>query len=1263
MTETNATTTVAVKPDDLHTPEQFAAALTALRQTEGMSIRQVARVSGVPSATLGGYFSGRHLPSLTQLGVLDATLNALGVTDPSALGSWHEALRRVRAGASRRQAFSTSPYRGLEPFSEQDAGLFFGREFTVTQLQAQVQQLLGRTQARMLVLVGPSGSGKSSVLRAGLVHGLRAEHTVTVLVPGADPDASLTAALCETVPDVLVVDQAEEIFSPEVNPGNRQTFLTRIDELAGPGQNCVVVLALRADFYGQAAAEAVLLPALRDSQILLGAMSSDDIRDAIVRPAAVVGKAVDDALVDMLLRDLSGQRQSHFGYEAGALPLMSHALLSTWQHHQGPRLTVNDYLAVGGLHGGVKQSAEQVYSTFDGAGQSAAQWLFAQLVLVDPDGAMTRRRVEHDTMRHPDATIDAALDSVIEAYVASRLLTTGESTIEISHEALLTAWPRLYEWVLTDLDAARLQSRIADAEREWREHGQDPDLLLRGGPLLEAQSLVSDEVSPRALTTGEREFVDASTAAEQVRAEAEKRRVSRLRAIVAATTVLAVLATALAGVAYWSRSEATRQRAAAEQARDEAQSAQLGIAADTVRPRDPAAAAQLALSGYTISPTLASRSAMLQSTGVATPARFVGPEGEMHAVATADGALLAVSSADGVTRLWQRDAQGQYQVLPDLPAAAVKEPGPIWASGFSPDGRTLVVADAGDARSTVQFWDLSDPAAPVALGTRTVPGAALSMVFAPDGREVLVGTSRKSIQGWALPDLTPVPARTGFGGQVVALSFDPTGDTLAAGLDNSSVVLMRGQDRREVPVPGESSVAAVAFSPDGATLATGQKAGVVRLWKVSPQGRLTADGDPFGDFQSWVNAVTFSSDGRLLAAANSDGRVKIFSLPDRTEVSVLPTPSVATSVQFIDNDSGLLTSEVSGVAKLWPLPTPVLTGFNGAIWSLHVDEQNRTLMAGPTSTDGALHLYRLDENGNPSPLQVLRSQEAGPTDGSSGMSGDGTWVAGGTGDGHVAVWERQDDRYIPAGVGVAGTSIVQNVAISRDGTLMAAVDDAGVLYLWHLQAGEAPERFSQTPLGAPALAVAISPDGRLVASGLTNSTVQLTSVDGSQVTPAATIEGFRNSLNTVAFSPSGTYVAGGSDDQTVRLFDVSDPAAPAPVGEPLQGPGGAVYGIGWSEDGTRLAAGSKDGTAWVWDLTDPAAPSAVATLNSPSVDLLSVAFAGGGTLFGAGADNEVIRWETDAAQVAAQTCERIGDGLNAREWSHLMPSMPFQAVC
>lgn len=1261
----------AIAPQTIQTPEQFAEALTALRESKGLSIRQVSRDSGVPSATLGGYFSGRHLPNATQLPVLFSVLTALGVTEHAEQAAWHEALLRVRKGAGRRPATSAAaPYRGLNAFTEQDAGLFFGREDVVAALRERVSELPTSGASRMLVLVGPSGSGKSSVLRAGLVPVLPSGTTVTVLVPGADPHESLLLALADEAlaqhaPAVLVIDQAEEVFSPEVSPDSRQAFLSGLAELAAAEHpdGCVVVLALRADFYGQAASDPRLLPALRGEQMLLGAMSLDELRAAVVRPAESIGVTVDSALLDVLLRDLAGPRLDGFAYDAGALPLVSHALLSAWQHHRGNELTAGDYAAAGGLHGAVMQSAEQVYSSFDQPGQAATQWLFSQLVLVDPDGAMTRRRVEHDSLRHPDPAIDAALDDVIEGFVAGRLLTAQESTLEISHEALLTAWPRLYEWVLDDLDAARLQSRIAQAARVWEDNGQDQDLLLRGGPLLDAQALASaPRTSPRALTASERQFVAASTQREQTEQQQERQRASRLRAIVAVTTVLAVLATVMAAAALWSRSEAEKQRGVAELSRDEAESAQLAISANTVRERDPAAAAQLALAGYRIAPTVTARSSLLDSTGVATPVRFVGPVGEMHVTATADGGLVALSGKDGSTRLWQREESGTYTQLPDLPASGLEFPGPVYASSFSPDGRLLAAADVDDESSTIQVWDMSDPAAPIALQTREAQGSVQSMVFSPDGRQLLVGTSAASIQRWTTADFSELPAIDGFDGQVKSLAFDPAG-RLAAGTEVGSIVLLSGKDfgQRERASVGETAVNSVAFSPDGGTLASGQKSAEVRLWRVTGNG-LTQDGKPFGDFQSWVNGVTFSPDGRLLAATSSDGQTKLFSMPDRALVGEMPSPSASTSVQFVDDGRGLLTGEVGGIARLWPLQLPVLPALGDTIWSLHVDADHTTLLAAPGIVDGGLHLYSLAD-GYPTPSQTLRSEQAGPTDGSSGMSADGRWVAGGTTTGKVAVWERRGASFEPAGVVTNSASLVESVAISDDGTLMAAAADDGAVSVWKLRPGQPPEKLEKLDAGGLALSVAFNPASSVVAVGLSDGTVRLWTLDDGVATEGPRLDGFENYVYAVSFDPSGRYLAAGSTDQTVRIWDVSDPANPSLVGQPLTGPGGALYGLAWNDEGTRLAAGSKDGTVWVWDTSEVSSPMVVATMNSPATDILAVTFGKGDTLYGAGADNAVVEWRTDVPAVADEICVRTGQGLSEQEWQRLVASLGYAPTC
>ncbi len=910
------------------TAREFADALTEVRLRAGLSIRDVARATGIPSGTLGGYFSGRHLPPATQPHLLGQVLDALRVTDRQEVAQWREALLRARHGGAAPASdpvpaadAGPSPYRGLEPFTESDAHLFFGREAIVDELAAAVvERAADPDQLRIIIVVGPSGSGKSSVLRAGLMprlRGLRQDPwTAAVMVPGIDPLGALAharaqlaqadpvladpvladpvladpvladpalAELAGAHPEgapraLLVVDQAEEVFSPEVAPEDRTAFIAELvaaaEAIPAQDRTTVVVVGLRADFYGQAAADPDILPALRSAQVLLGSMPLTDLRRAIVAPADAVGVQVEPALVDLLLRDLSPRGQVQSGYDAGALPLVSHALLATWEHHRGNQLTVGDYLAAGGIAGAVQQTAEQVFTGLDDPGQAATQWLFAQLISVDDDGVMTRRRVSHDDLHHPDRATDLALDTAIEAFVSGRLLTAGERTLEVSHEALLSAWPRLSDWVRSDLDAIRLQRRISDAAAMWRERDRDPALVLRGSLLADAQQLAARPVnSPRTLSTAEQDYLAASTEAEQAERATERRQTNRLRGLVAVLATLGLLAGLLAGVALRSADEARTQQQAATLARDEATSRQLAIAADDLRAADPALAAQLSLAAYQVSPTVQARSSLLNSTGTPTPTRFVGPAGEMHATASPDGSVLAISGVDGVTRLWKRaepgadpaTSTGGFVPAGELPATG--GPASVYAAAFSPDGTLLAI---GSSQDGLALWNVADLAAPVQVGPPAqVAGAIYSVAFSPDGSQVAAGTSEPAVRRWSLPAdstatggsraPTELPGITsGFGGNVQSVAYHPDGELLATGSADGAVRIWSSPASGAPKLVSTTTVGeptdfvySVAFSPDGTLLASGARTGwsgsgtcatpgprrpAVSRWALSPVG-------------------------------------------------------------------------------------------------------------------------------------------------------------------------------------------------------------------------------------------------------------------------------------------------------------------------------------------------------------------------------------------------------------------------------------------
>ncbi|MGH9089730.1 MAG: helix-turn-helix domain-containing protein [Acidimicrobiales bacterium] len=423
--------------------------LTALRTAAGLTVRELARRLNTPPATLGDYFAGRHLPKLSQLDLYRSIVTECGVSAPDDLERWAQALDRARLTSDGRAAKGIAPYRGLEPFGEADAELFFGREAATNELVGRLRQLWDDPgpSGGVLVLVGPSGSGKSSLLGAGLVPAVRAgaldtSGTSWTCQPATPADAA-DLLQAPAAPDgthlLLVVDQVEDALAGSSLSGVRSVLL---EALARPDRApSLVVLGLRADYYGEAAGEPVLLAALRHAQVLLGPLTEPEVREAIAGPARAVGATTEDGLVDLVLADLAPGSPTGFAHDAGALPLLSHALLVAWQRAERNQLTIADYRTVGGLRGAVRQSAEELYRSLDPAEQVLARRMFGRLVRIEGDGPLTRRRVHRRelTALHERAEGVSTFDRVLERFVAARLVTADAEHVQISHDALLGA--------------------------------------------------------------------------------------------------------------------------------------------------------------------------------------------------------------------------------------------------------------------------------------------------------------------------------------------------------------------------------------------------------------------------------------------------------------------------------------------------------------------------------------------------------------------------------------------------------------------------------------------------------------------------------------------------------------------------------------------------------------------------------------------------------------------------------------------------------
>jgi WD40 repeat protein/energy-coupling factor transporter ATP-binding protein EcfA2 len=1261
-------------PANIRTRQDFARALTLIREFSGRTVRDVARAVGIPDSTAGGYFSGRHLPPIKPHTLLIDILAICGITAPADTARWREALARLRRSPGRRAADSATPYRGLESFQPEDAEWFHGRE-------RQTQELVERVAAQWpeggpVAVVGPSGSGKSSLLRAGLIPAFSGGNQPVagvswqsvLFTPGAHPSRELRQRLAITAPRdglLIVVDQFEELFTLCTEPAERQEFLT---DLFHPSVTALVVLGMRADFYPQASRHDELVSVLQNAQIVVGPMTRDELRQSIVEPARKARVEVEDGLVELLLRDLA-PGPDHSPDDAGALPLLSHALLSTWQRAQRGRMTVADYESTGGISGAISWTAEAAYGELTEPQRHTARQLFLRMIHLGDRSADTRRQVPYSEIL-PDESNDqtATIGEVLDLFVERRLVTTDTDTVNICHEALLIAWPRLRGWIDTDRAGLRIHRQLTKDAHEWVASERDPGALYRGGRLVTATEWASEPARRNDLNTIEREFLDASTEQQEFEQRARRRRTRQLRRLVAALTVLVLIAGLLTAYVF-------QQRATAVKERDDAISRQLAGEANRLRDHDISLAMQLSLAAYQISPTPEARASLLDTTAYPATTRSLGPEGTMQTVAlTPDGQIMAAGGTDKTVRLWRLEDGRQPAQLGGPLAGATDT---IFSVQFSPNGKLLAV---GGGDRTVRLWDITNPDSPV-LAAAPLSGAGntiYSVAFSPDTRILAAGSADNQIHLWDISEPRQpraLPPLTGFTNYVQAVAFSPDGRTLAAGSADGSVRLWDTSEPTAptplgAPLTGPArKVFTIAFSPDGRTIAAGSADKNVYLWDLTDP-RAPRPQNPLTGATSWVNSVAFNPDGRTLAVGSSDNTVRLWDVGARTVSRTLPHPAPVTAVTFLDNGKRLATGAADGVARLWAVPGPVITDSADAIFNVPFGPTGRLLLTGSGVGDSAFRLWDITDHQHP---RLLGPPHTNPVPGNrfvgtAALSPDGRTAAAAGLDGPVQLWDIEDPEHAtPLGTPLTGpTALTQYVAFSPDGRILAAGGEDKTAWLWDISDRQHPK--SLPPLtGATnhVYSVEVSPDGRTVAVGSLDRTIRLWDIT-NQTAPIAltTLTGPTNYVYQVTFSPNGRILAATSADKTVRFWDLSDRTHPTPLGEPLTGPTNYVYSVAYSPDGNMIAASSADKTVWLWDVVNPEHPVHLATLTAATGAVHAVTFSPDGRTIAAGtSDRTALLWTVDPDLARDYICATTGDAITQAEWNQYVRGVPYRRPC
>jgi WD40 repeat protein len=1185
-----------------------------------------------------------------------------------------------RAGLDPSDSFAWDPlrppYPGLEPFAPEDAAVFFGREHETDRLLELLQPTLQHSRGRFVAIVGPSGSGKSSLLHAGLLPRLRRLELRWLLVPAVVPGTRPTEALAHSLarafeahggerrfadvkaslgqgppalvelarelarlggarPSVLVVvDQAEELITRS-GVREQRAFLDLLRGALDDDSPLWVVATMRSEFLS-ARPERAGLAEVVDDFLVVEPLSRSRLPEVINRPAQRAGLDFAPGLAEWMVEETTG---------GDALPLLAYTLRELYQR-AGPDGIVNaaDYEAVGGVIGALQRRADRVLDelTRRGRGQLVLPTLL-KLASVEGEGEPTRRRLAQ-------RELDDDERAVTEAFIDARLLTSatgpgGETTCEVAHEALLRQWPPLRHAIESARSSLQLRAELERVATDWEHAERDPSYLLRGGRLQAIDEWAGQHGGE--LTSGQREFLAASRRLASHELEAARRSSRRLRILAAGLSVLLVVALVAGGLALRSNRRAQAQTRLAL-------SRQIAAQADRLVQSRPDTAVLAGLQSLSLArdeePAPQVPAGLITGLARLTHASrlLAGHTDQVHEVSFGDdGKLLASASWDGTIRFWDvRSGRPRGRPLE-------AHQGALTSIAFSPDD--LVASGGRDG--TLRLWDVDSRrphGEPMTGHGKPVTAVAVS----PDGKLIASAGDDGTARLWDVDSgRQHGKSLAGHTGPVQDVEFSPDGTLLAtAGVDDTARLwdVASGQPRGE-PLRGHrDDVWGVAFSPDGGLLATASADRTARLWSL-PAGRPY--GRPLRGHSGAVWKPAFSPDGRLLATASADRTLRLW---DVASGRLLDQPlrghtNTVNDVKFSPDGKLLASAGWDATVRLWDVAETVsvsraLTGHAGEVLAVRSSPDGKLLAS--AGVDKTVRLWDPSTGRPHGPPLTGHGSEVNAL----AFSPDGRLLASASSDKTVRLWDLPSSRQHGPPLRGHGDA-VYGVAFSPDGRLLATASADMSARLWDVATGR--------PHGAPLEGhsesvnqVAFSPDGKLLATAGGDQTVRLWDVDSGRQhgTP---LTGHKDEVLGVSFNSDGDLLASASADETVRLWTIP---SGRPSGRPLGGHTGAVWDAAFSRDGDTLASASADGTARLWDVRSRQ-PLGY-PLSGHAGEVYSLAFARGGRMLAtAGQDQTVRLWNPSFASWLKYGCKLVNRNLSMSEWNDLAPDLPYERTC
>ncbi len=1146
-----------------------------------------------------------------------------------------EILQITEREITTRELIITSPYKGLKTFESRDKELFFGRDNFITTLVNELEQ------TNLILLLGASGSGKSSVVRAGLIPWLERKHGTRFInlmfTPDADPFDSFYASLlgnysqseakiarevkAETLVKVaknlkqpgefwfIFIDQFEELFTTS-DENKRREFINGLVKLSKANLPGIKIVAtMRADFFERLSDFPQLVEATQKHRPMIVEMQSNELRLAIEQPAAHHGVVFDAGLVDKIISEVQGQ--------AGCLPLLQYTLNLIWEDEvktdsiNDRVLNISTYENLGGVKGALKQHVNSIYQKFSPSEKQATQRIFLKLVGIGENAESgiewkpVRRRAMLSEFKDDERDVLLKLvndnllvsDADLSANSSKKARKSGKSnsTIEIAHEILLTCWDKLRNWIEKNRQGIAIRNRLYEDVKRWQVKKPE-DELWTGSKLEQVLELSKDSNFNQVLggfNDDANQFIDASVGLRD-------RQLRRARIIAGVGFTLAGLASIASGFAFVQQQEALKRSIISMTQTVESRALvnnQFDAIVEAIKAEKELNNLWLGKDSVSLRVLGALGKAVHHNqNGLRERLRLKGD----GVTISPDGKILATID-DNIVRVWNATTGEQLQELKGHQSG-------VRSVVFSPDGKQI--ATASDDK-TARLWDASTGEQLHQLSGHL--HMVESVVFSPDGKQLATASWDKTARLWNASTGEQLHQLSGHLHMVESVVFSPDGKQLATASGKTARVWNASTGEQLQELKGHlNEVRSVVFSHDGKQLATASRDKTARVWDAST-------GEQLQELKGHIDVVTsvvFSPDGKQLATASWDKTARLWNASTGEQLQELKGhQSSVTSVVFSPDGKQLATASHDNTARVWDASTGELTQtLNG--------HQNYLTSVVFISADGKQVATASDDKtarvwdaSTGEQLQELSGHQNEVR--SVVFSPDGKQVATASDDKTARVWDASTGELLQELKG--HQSFVKSVAFSPDGKQVATASWDTTARVWNATTGEQLQELEHQIW---VMSVVFSPDGKQLATASWDNTARVW--DAKTGKQLQELSGHLDGVGSVVFSPDGKQLATASRDETARVWDAS-------TGEQLHELSGhlnQVRSVLFSPDGKQVATASYDKTARVWNASTGELLQELEHQSS----VMSVVFSPDGKQFATASDNTAQVWNASTGE-------------------------------